>query len=250
MWPIAALLQEFMSAMPESGQTRTDANAKATCAAQDFQRAVRRVLKREMGLLLTILRIAQYPAFDLISPLPRDECVRRLRENTNPPGWKVYMTGPIGPPGGVKIYDSSVGLNPKPLIGYIGESDLRIAQRIGDNESSQTRLFAEIVDDGGMTRLHCFVGIHPGVAAFWAFWFISVFLAGITSVLRGDDSTLTIAVFWWQGVFRGAWTAWVGTLLMLAAGLGLFIYFRYLARKEDKSFLIDFVRKTLEAQKV
>jgi hypothetical protein len=34
---------------------------------------------------------------------------------------------------------------------------------------------------------------------------------------------------------------------MLAAGLGMVVYFRYLARNENK-FLIDFVRRTLEAQ--
>jgi hypothetical protein len=200
-----------------------------------------------MSLLLTVLRIARYPAFDLVSSLPRDECVRRLREETNPPSRKSYVTGVIGGP--FKIYDSSVGLNPRPLIGYIGENDLHIAQRIGDNEQSQTRLFAEIVDDDGMTRLHCFVGIHPGVAAFFVFWFIGVFLI---PVLHGNDAnaTLTINLFELQRVYQGAWTAWLGTLVMLAVGLGLLVYLRYLARKEDRFFLVDFLRKTLQAHKV
>ena len=82
---------------------------------------------------------------------------------------------------------------------------------------------------------------------FWVFWFIGLFFAGIRDVLHPDNATLTINLFGWGRVFQGGWTAWAGAPLMLAAGLGMVVYFRYLARNEDK-FLIDFVRRTLEAQ--
>src|SRR5215471_3283830 len=78
-----------------------------------------------MNLLLNIVRTAQYPAFDLISPLPRHECVRRLREKTDPPRSHstIYVLG-------FKIYESAARVNPKPLTGYIGENDLHIAKQI------------------------------------------------------------------------------------------------------------------------
>src|SRR5262245_1972166 len=121
-------------------------------------------IKREMSLLLTIVLIAQYPAVDLISPLPRDECVRRLREKTDPPGWQIY-TRIYGLE--VKIYDSTV--SPRPLAGYISDTDFQIGKRLQGGQS-QARLFGEIIDDDGKTRLHCFVGVHPFVVVFFAFW--------------------------------------------------------------------------------
>ena len=138
---------------------------------------------------------AQYPAFDLISSLPRDECVRRLRENTDPPRRHSTIYG-----SGFKVYESAARVNPKPLSGYIGDNDLHIAKQI-EGGMSQTRLFAEITDEDGMTRLHCFIGLHPGVYAFWVFWFIGLFFAGIRDVLHPDNATLTINIFGWGAYF-------------------------------------------------
>jgi hypothetical protein len=108
-----------------------------------------------------------------------------------------------------KVYESAARVNPKPLSGHIGDNDLHIAKQI-EGGMSQTRLFAEMTDENGRTRLHCFIGLHPGVYAFWAFWFSCVFLI---PVLHLHDTTLNINLFGWQRVYRGDWTAWVSMLL-------------------------------------
>ena len=197
-----------------------------------------------MSLLLTILRIAEYPSFDLVSPLPRDECIRRLRDNIEPFSWKIYS-------GGVKIYDGSANAGPKPFTGRIGESDFQIAKRLdGDDYNSfQPRLFAEFADDQDKTRVHCYMGVHPFVIAFVVFWFLGVIFCGIVSISQGDDTVTTVDLFGWQYVFRGGWASWVMPLLFLLGGAGIVVGGHYFARGEDK-FLVDRVRDILEAQKV
>jgi|KBSSwiStaDraftv2_1062776.scaffolds.fasta_scaffold225778_3 hypothetical protein len=195
-----------------------------------------------MSLLRTILRIAQYPSFDLISPLRRDECIRRLREKTDPPGWQVYS-------GGRKIYDSAASANPKPLAGKIGESDFQVLKRVDHYNSFQPYLFADFANDDSKTRLHCYVGVHPLVIVVMALWFAVAIFLGFVSISQGDSTGTTVNLLGWQHVFRGGWASWVMPMLFLAGGAGVFVYCRYLARGEDK-FLVDLVQQIFDAQKV
>ncbi|HEY7300332.1 MAG TPA: hypothetical protein VH684_20760 [Xanthobacteraceae bacterium] len=165
--------------------------------------------------------------------------MRRLREKTDPPGQKIYARI-FGL--GVKSFDSTA-VNRKPLAGYISDTDLQVAKQI-EGQMGQARLFGEIIDDDhGKTRLHCFVGVHPVVVAFFALWFSLLFLAFVRT---GPDTIITINFFGWHRVVRGGWAAWANPLFMLAVGVGLVGWCRNLARNE-KEFLTDFVRQTLEA---
>jgi len=98
---------------------------------------------------------------DLVSPFPRSECVRRLRERVGP--------------------GSSVA-------GHVGQSKFRLHKVIGYRNSFQTHVKASMVDDRGGTRIRCRFGLHPFVAGFMIFWLAGVSLIGLTMLLSGKGN--------------------------------------------------------------
>jgi len=155
-------------------------------------------------------------AFDLISPLLREECVRRLRSNIDP-AW-----------GGT-------------VVGSVGDASFRLRKQIYYRNSFQYSLFGRLNDDNGQTRLHCRMGLHPVVCAFLVVWFGGVLAAcaaisiRMASVLAGGSLPENM----WPGVMI--------PFLMLAGGVALVMAGKYLAR-DERAFLIDFLRRSVEAR--
>ena len=160
-------------------------------------------------------------SFDLISPLPRDECVRRLRALTGR-AWIVFSG--------------------RPVIGYVGERSLRLSKRVWYHNSFQVCLFGDFLEENDQTRLRCRFGIHPLDAAFMAVWFAGVLLIGgamsattVASLLSGRDS-----------IPANAWLVIVFPLLMLGLGVAMITFGKFLSRNERR-FLIDFLGRTIDA---
>ena len=154
--------------------------------------------------------------FDLISPLPAEQCVQRLRFKTAE-GWSGS------------------------IVGSVGETSFRLRKRIGYRNSFQTSLHGKIVAENGETRLHCRAGLHPFVRAFLAVWFGGVSI-GCGAVVIGAINLLRsgqLAASGWQ---------WLAVpFLMLGFGVVLVGSGKYLAR-DEADFLIDFVRRALDAR--
>src|SRR5665213_2701447 len=157
-------------------------------------------------------------AFDLISPLSREECVQRLRSKIDP-AW-----------GGT-------------VVGSVGDTSFRLRKPIYYRNSFQYSLSGRLIDENGQTRLHCRIGLHPLVRAFLVVWFGGVLAAcaaisiRMASVLAGGSLPENM----WPGVMI--------PFLMLAGGVALVMAGKYLAR-DERAFLIDFLRRSVEAQKI
>jgi hypothetical protein len=197
-----------------------------------------------MNLLMTIIRILGYPSFELISQLPRCECLRRLRDHTGQEQstWRFSV-------GGATLAESAPIAGQRSVIGRIGDTELRIRKRIEEFNSFQSHLFAEIADSKDGTWLFCRVGVHPLVVAFVAFWFIGVVWFCYGFFLEGDDARATFNVFGVAYAIQGRWVAALIPLLFVGFGVGIVKYCHYLAR-DEQAFLIDFLRDTIGAQKV
>ena len=71
---------------------------------------------------------------DLIAPMPPAECAERL---------KTIVDSPM------------VMFGKRPLVGEVSEKRLVVRRSIGYRNSFQNRLVAELLDEGGRTRLCC-----------------------------------------------------------------------------------------------
>ena len=150
---------------------------------------------------------------DLISPLPREECVGRLRS-------KVGTT-----------WDGAT------VIGSVGESSFRFRKRIFYRNSFQASLSGKLLEDNGRTRVHCRVGLHPFVTGFLAVW-IGIVLIGCVAMIASLASGAIPANRWPQAAIP---------FLMLAGGIAILKVGQFLSR-DEADFLIDFVRRTLDAR--
>jgi hypothetical protein len=150
---------------------------------------------------------------DLMSPLPREECVQRLRSKTG------------------SAWDGST------VIGSVGETSFRLRKRIFYRNSFQASLSGKLIDDNGQTQVHCRVGLHPFVTAFLTVW-IGIVLIGciwmIVSLVSG-------------AIPGNRWPQAMIPFLMLAGGVALLKVGQFLSR-DEADFLVDFVRRTLEAR--
>jgi hypothetical protein len=160
-----------------------------------------------------------FATLDLISPLPRDECVRQLRERTGC-GWLPF--------------------GPKAVVGRVGRRSLCLRKRIYYASSFQSILFASLVDDGRQTRLHCRFGMHPFVMLFIAWFVVAIMFGGapfvdpIVRELQGDGPSQA----WMDPIAR------LGLLLFTGA---LVAFGRFLARNE-REFLENFLYATIDAR--
>ena len=158
------------------------------------------------------------PRVTLISPLTREECVRRLREQVDPDG-------------------TIFGKNP--VIGRVRETSLRLRKRIRGKNSFQTFLTARVIQDGGKTRFDCRFGMHPIVIAFMAFWFGAVLAIGAGAIVEvsGIAAALSIAEP----------MVLMGPLTMVAFGIVLVTLGRHSSR-DDAQFLTEFVRSAVDGK--
>jgi len=160
-------------------------------------------------------------SFDLVSPITRDECARRLREKTESRFLAIFSN--------------------KPVAGHVGYTSFRIRKRIAYRNSFQPHLSGELLNESGRTRVRCRVGMHPAVIAFMAIWFGGVLIGG-GSVMIGAIGSLV----------RGhatahAWTTVAAVAFMLSGGVAMGALGRFAGRNEPR-FLIDFLRDTIAVQ--
>jgi hypothetical protein len=122
-------------------------------------------------------------SFDLISPLARDECVRRLRANTE----SSWVPG---------VFRN------KPVSCRVEYSSFRIRKRIAYRNSFQPHLSGELSEEDGRTRIRCRLGMHPAVVAFMVIWFGGVVI-GSGRVAMGAIGLVCCGVALGLGRFAG-----------------------------------------------
>ena len=162
--------------------------------------------------------------FDLISPLPLRECVRRLRAETDR-GWAIAGT--------------------KPVLGTVGDASIRLRQRTYYRHSSPCWLAGELVEEDGKTRLHCRIGLHPFFRRFLEFWVAGVFIVGGVFFERALRSI-------WEITDAGPWPPelWLGLVappLLLGCGVVLLIFGDQISSEEPR-FLVEFLERVIEAR--
>ena len=154
---------------------------------------------------------------ELVSPLPREEVARRLKDAVDS-DWIMF--------GG------------KPVIGRIDPPSFRLRCRINYRNSFQTFLFGALADDGRKTRLRCRTGMHPFVAVFMAVWLGGVGLATVVA--------LTTMLGPANGA-AGLEFAAVVPFVMLGFGVALVVLGRRFAGSERER-LIAFLAQTVDAR--
>jgi hypothetical protein len=156
----------------------------------------------------------------VISPLPREACVRRLQEQVDPDG---------------SVFGKRL------VIGRIRDTTLRLRRRIKGRNSFQTFLFARISPVAGHTRFECRFGMHPAVIAFMAFWFGALLVIGglavaeLGSLWAGSDAFPA-------GIPVGAFLLGMGVF-----GIGLVAIGRF-SSKGDVAFLTEFLLNTVDGR--
>jgi hypothetical protein len=163
-------------------------------------------------------------SFDMTSPLPREECVRRLQASVD---------------------RSWLQLGGQSVIGYVGQTKLRLHKRIWYRNSFQQYLFSKLQDENGHTRLRCRLGLHPFIWASSVVWFGFVIVIGgamslklITALLQGHGL-----------VDQNAWMGVAVPIAMLVFGVALQQFCGFLGRNEPE-FLVEFLRRCIDACEV
>jgi hypothetical protein len=193
--------------------------------AHDRSATERRISQAEFAVAATspawqAAAFGELPAMivDLVSPLPRRECVSRLKMKTDP-AWGGAGT----------------------VVGSVRETSFRLRKRIYYRNSFQYSLSGELIDDHGRPRLHCSIGLHPLVRIFFTVWFGGVLLGcGMVSIwMARAYAHGALPPNWWPGA--GV------PFLMLEGGIAILMFGKHLARDEP-AFLIVFLRRGLDAQ--
>ena len=153
-------------------------------------------------------------ALHYVSPLPREECVRRLKEKV-----RLFWGGAKDAP-----------------RGRVSDRGATLRMPIWYRNSFQTILRLSLSDNpAGGTDLTCRFGINRFVLVFLGFWFAGVAGFGILAVAQTPFSGETVAV-----------SMPLAPLFMIVFGSGLVGFGRYIARNE-KAELLAFVAGTLDA---
>ena len=160
--------------------------------------------------------------FDLISPLPLRECVRRLRAATDG-GWA--MAGE------------------KPVLGFVGDKSVRLRKRTYYRQSAQCWLSGKFVEEDGQTRLTCTLGLHPFARLFLEYWIGGVLVVGGFILVR----TARAFLFGPEPLPPNLWLGVAIPLVMLGFGVVLLLCGDYLT-SDDPRFLVVFVEHTINAR--
>jgi hypothetical protein len=159
--------------------------------------------------------------FDLVSPLPLRECVRRLRAATD----GIWAIG-----------------GSKPVQGTVRDTSIRLRKRIDYRNSMQCWLSATCVEDNGRTRLSCVVGLHPFVHRFLEIW--------IGAVLVISGAVLAKMIRLWLGAGLLPQDLWlgVGFPLVMAVFAALLLWFGDYLVRDEPEFLVEFLERTIDAR--
>jgi hypothetical protein len=158
--------------------------------------------------------------FDLVSPLPPNECVRRLRAATD----GMWSLG-----------------GSKSVQGSVNEKAIRLRKRIFYRNSFQCWLSANLIGESGQTRLHCSFGLHPFVRLFLEIWIGIVSVVGLTIAMQTTWLWLRSSP-----LSPNAWLGIVFPLIMVGFAILLLKFGNYLAQDEP-DFLIEFLERTINA---
>jgi hypothetical protein len=162
--------------------------------------------------------------FDLVSPLPLAECIRRLRAAT----------------------DSSFAIaGGKPVLGTVGETGIRLRRRSYYRHTSQCWLSGKFTEANGRTRLHCTVGMHPLVRILLKYWVVCIFVGG-GAIFMHALRTL------WAAQDPLPQSLWLGLVVPpLLLGFGVVLLVCGSANfGDDPRFLVEFVARTIEGKEV
>lgn len=153
--------------------------------------------------------------------MAREACVKRLQVEIDGP-WARFGS--------------------RPVMGRVSDSSLRIWKRIRYRNSFQTCLSAKLVEQDGRTRIGCRFSLHPFAVVFMAVWFGAVVLIGgmviVVSTVAFLADPSAVPPFVWLGLAI--------PIVMIAFGIGLIRFGRYLAR-DERQFLLEFLRQTIGA---
>ena len=161
---------------------------------------------------------------DLVSPLPRAECARRIKAVADG-WWKLIGT--------------------RPATGWISDTSIRLRKRIWYGNSFQTYLFGKLEDYEGGTVIRCRFGMHPFVIAFMSFWFAGAAIGGGVILL----GTLVQLIKYREPFSLPMLLGIVVPFALLAGGAALLRFGRYLAR-DERQFLKDFVCAAINAREM
>jgi hypothetical protein len=160
-------------------------------------------------------------SFDLMSPLARDECVRRLRAKTAS-RW-VHST--------------------KPVVGHVEDTSFRICKRLeAVSNPLQAHLWGELLlDEDDRTRVRCRFGVDLLVVGGMTMWFVFALIAGGTLAIP------TIGFLLRGGALAEAWSHIALAAIMPACGVA-FVGLGLFAARNEPQFLLDFLRDTIAAR--
>jgi hypothetical protein len=156
--------------------------------------------------------------FELVSPLPLAECVRRLRAATDG-RWAIAGN--------------------KPVLGFVGDKTVRLRRRTEYRQGS-CWVSGDFVEEFGWTRLHGRTGLHPMLRGVLEIWIGGVLALGGFVLFR------TVRTYLSEGVTTEM--LWLGValpLVMLGFGVLLLIAGEYFPADEPR-FLIEFIARTIE----
>jgi hypothetical protein len=188
---------------------RAGRHARAICAVQDRAFA---------GWSINTM------TFDLVSPLPLAECIRRLRAAT----------------------DSGFAMaGSKPVLGTVRNTAIRLRRRSHYRHGSQCWLSGKFTQEGGRTRLHCTVGMHPFFRVFLKYWVACIFIGGGAIVVH------TLRTFWTaqEPLPQNLWLGLVVPPLLFGFGVVLFLVGDS-GFGSDPRFLVEFVARTIDGKEV
>jgi hypothetical protein len=164
--------------------------------------------------------------FDLVSPLPLHECVRRLRAATDG-GWA--MAGQ------------------KSVLGAVGDNSIRLRRRSYYRHSAQCWLSGKFVEADGQTWLHCTIGLHPIVRVVLEYWVACVLLGGGAVFVRSLHMSLHLARAGHEPLPDILWPGILGPPLLVAFGAVLLAIGDRPSGDEPR-FLVEFVARTIDAK--
>jgi len=174
-------------------------------------------------------------AFELVLPLGRDECLRRMRASVTEDtygrrftidGWNVG-----------EIFDPSKN----GVLGGFGETSIMLRRATTGMNSFPTCLSAELIPDPRGTRLRCSIGQSSVLTWLGALWAMLSVVVGLKMI---DDGRVSWTSDGQTYIYEG-WLVYAGAAILPCFGVVLWLAFT-LGAPADEEFLTAFLRRTLE----
>jgi hypothetical protein len=171
------------------------------------------------GLLRSLKADFAVTEIELLSPLPHEECIRRIREEVS---WLPVGSGP--------------------MVGRVRKDHIVVCKRINGSNAFQTQLTATFIRKGQETRIYCQFGVRPSVAIFFVVWFTMIGLFAAAAVVSLFSALVHLGKGLGAGLLGVLFTA-----ALLGFGGALAHLSRHAAR-DEQAFLIDILQTKLDAR--